>query len=43
MEAAAKIVRIAKHAGSWYTNDGAKLDKELSDNLAKAEIAIKEG
>lgn len=43
MEVAANIIRLAKHAGSWYTNDPAKLDKELSDNLAHAEVSIKEG
>ncbi|ORZ37084.1 memo-like protein-domain-containing protein [Catenaria anguillulae PL171] len=33
------ITRLATHAGSWYLDDAAELDKQLSDFLAAAKVA----
>ena len=42
MESAA-VIRKASHAGSWYSENGAKLAKELSSYLAKAEKTLPAG
>ena len=34
-----KVVRLAKHAGSWYTDEGDELDKEVTKYLTKADAS----
>ena len=34
------LVRLAKHAGSWYTDDPASLNQELDGYLAQAQVTI---
>ena len=40
---AAKLVRDAQHAGSWYTDDPEKLDQELTGYLGEAKQTVPEG
>jgi len=35
-----KLIRIAKHAGSWYESSPGKLDQELTNYLSQAEETI---